>query len=54
MSSESITGLNWLRMRFSGGSCEHDNETLSSIKGVEFIGELINYYFLKKTSAPLS
>jgi hypothetical protein len=36
------------------GSCEHGNEPQGSIKGVEFLDSLSDYWFLKKDSATCS
>jgi hypothetical protein len=35
-------------------SCEDDNESSGSIKGVEFIGQLSDYKLLKKNCASLN
>ena len=34
-----FTGLIWLRIGTSAGSCQHANEPLSFIKCVEFLGD---------------
>jgi hypothetical protein len=36
----------------SGGTSEHDNETSGSIKGGEFLGQMSDYWLLKKDSTP--
>jgi hypothetical protein len=33
-----------------GGSCEHDNDSLSFIKGKEFLDQMSDYQLLKKAS----
>jgi hypothetical protein len=37
------TGFIWLRIGTSGGSCEHGNEHSSSIKGGEFLEQIISF-----------
>jgi len=37
------TGFIWLRIRISGGLCEHGNEPLGSVKGGEFLDRLSHY-----------
>jgi hypothetical protein len=32
-----VSGLNWLRLGTSGGSCKHGNEPPVSIKSVKFL-----------------
>jgi hypothetical protein len=49
------SGFIWIRLGTSGrkgGSCEHGNEPLGSIKGGEFLDWLSDYYLLKKDSVP--
>jgi hypothetical protein len=36
------------------GSCDHGDEPLDFIKGLEFLHQLSDYQLLKKYSAPLS
>jgi hypothetical protein len=45
-------GFKWLRIRVSGGSCEHGNKPSESIKGEEFVIKLSYYYVFKKSFVP--
>jgi hypothetical protein len=42
------TGLNWLKIGSNGGSYEHGNEPLFSIKGGEFIDQLRDCKLIKR------
>jgi hypothetical protein len=44
----------WIKIRASGGPCEHGNEPSGYMKGGEFLDRLSDYYLLKKDLAPWS
>jgi hypothetical protein len=44
-------GSIWLRIRYTGGLCEHSNEISCSIKGEDFIDWLSECYLLKTAFA---
>lgn len=52
--SNSWNEYSFLLVGFSGGFCEHINESFGSIKYLEFVDYMNNYSFLKKGSVPIS
>jgi hypothetical protein len=48
------TRFEWLRIRPSGGSCEHCNEASGFYKSREFLGKLNDYQLLKQDCSPWS
>jgi hypothetical protein len=46
-------GVHWIHLEgLVAGFCEHSNESLSTIKGREFLDKLRDYQLLTKDSAP--
>jgi hypothetical protein len=42
----------WLGIQLVASSCEDSSKRLGTIKGGEFLGQLSEYYFIKKDFAP--
>jgi hypothetical protein len=49
-----LVDFTWLRIGTNSGSCENRNGNSGSVKGGEFLDQLNDFWFLSKSSAPLS